>query len=126
MTGFTFLEVMISLSLMALLFSVLFKMQTQTVELATSTQFNIVAPALAQQLLTDMEHDLSNWMQPQGDFSPNFPGIHWASEVTESNIEGLDDISDTLKNRLKKIQVTITDQSRGHVYSLTTWRMVRE
>jgi len=60
-TGFTFLEVMISLSLIALLFSVLFKMQSQTIELATSTQFNIVAPALAQQLIADMEHDLSNW-----------------------------------------------------------------
>ncbi len=126
MAGFTFLEVMVSLSLIALLFSMLFKMQSQTIELATSSKFNIVAPALCQQLIADMEHDLYNWTKPQGDFGPDFPNIHWTTEISESDFEEIDFINDTLKNRFKKIQITISDQSKKNSYSLSTWRMARE
>jgi prepilin-type N-terminal cleavage/methylation domain-containing protein len=126
MNGFTLLEVMVSLSLIAIVFSVLFKLQTQTVELSESNKFNSIAPGLAQELLAQVEQDLPNWAHSEGEFGPDFPGIRWQTEITESEFETFDGISDALKNRFKQIRVTISDQNQKRTYSLSTWRISSE
>ncbi|MDA3787362.1 MAG: prepilin-type N-terminal cleavage/methylation domain-containing protein [Desulfobacula sp.] len=124
--GFTLLEVMISVSIIALILTSLFRMQSGTIGLATADKFNSIAPALAQQLLVRMEHDLANWSEVEGDFGETFPGIKWACEISDSLFEEIDFISEENYNNFKRIDVEITDSSRQRSYKFTTWRFVIE
>jgi hypothetical protein len=54
---------MISVSIIALILTSLFRMQSGTIELAAAGKFNSLAPVLAQQLLIKIEHDPANWSE---------------------------------------------------------------
>lgn len=120
--GFTLLEVMISVSIIALILTSLFRMQSGTIKLATVGKFNSIAPALAQQLLTRVERDLADWSEGEGDFGETFPGIKWACEISDSFFEEIDFITEENYNRFKKIDIEITDPSGQRSYKVSTWR----
>ena len=107
--GFTFLEVMIAFSIMALVLVGVFQLQTQNIALGERSRFNATAPMLAQQkaaeILSDPENNL---MSGQGDFGENAPGYRWRVEV--SDIET--DYFGELGKRIKKIDIDIIN-SRG-------------
>ena len=124
--GFTLLEVMISVAIIALIFTSLFRMQSSTIELATAGKFNSIAPILARQLLVEIEQDLANWSEYEGDFGENFPGITWTCEILDSSFEELDFISEENQNSLKKIDIEITGSSGQRFYKISTWRFVLE
>jgi len=124
--GFTLLEVMISVSIIALIFVSLFRMQSSTIELATAGKFNSIAPILARQLLVKIEQDVNNWSQFEGDFGENFPGAGYTCEILDSSFEELDFIKEENQNSLKKIKITITDPSGQRSYKISTWRFAVE
>ena len=126
--GFTLLEVMISVSIIAFIFISVFRMQSGTIELATAIKFDNIAPMLAQKLLNDIGSDPADWSEVEGDFGQGFPGIQWRMEISESLIE----------TRLKKIQIEIIKfagfpgfsesigTSGSKSYKITTWRIADE
>ena len=124
--GFTLLEVMISVAIIALIFTSLFRMQSSTIELATAGKFNSIAPILAKQLLVEIEQDLANWSEYEGDFGENFPGITWTCKILDSSLEELDFISEENQNSLKKIVIKITGPSGHRSYEINTWRVSLE
>jgi len=128
--GFTLLEVMISVSIIALIFVSVFRMQSSTIELATAGKFNSIAPVLAKQLLTKIEQDLADWSQVEGDFKDSFQGIKWTCKIMDSSLdsslEGLDFIKEESYNNLKKINIAIIDSSGLRSYKITTWRFLVE
>ncbi len=124
--GFTLLEVMISVSIIALILTSLFKMQSGTIRLATAGKFNSIAPALAQQLLARMERDLADWSESEGDFGENFPGIKWRCEISDSFFDEIDFIDEENAKQFKKIDIEITDRSGQRTYKVSTWRFVIE
>ena len=124
--GFTLLEVMISVAIIALIFTSLFRMQSSTIELAMAGKFNSIAPMLAKQLLVEIEQDVANWSETQGDFGENFPGITWSCEILDSSFEELDFISEESQNSLKKIDIEITGSSGQRKYKISTWRFAGE
>lgn len=124
--GFTLLEVMISVAIIALIFTSLFRMQSSTIELATAGKFNSIAPILAKQLLVKIEQDVVNWSESEGDFGENFPGITWTCKIFDSSFEELDFISEENRNTFKKINIEITGSSGHRSYKITTWRFALE
>lgn len=124
--GFTLLEVMISVAIIALIFTSLFRMQSSTIELAMAGKLNSIASILAKQLLVKIEQDVANWSDPEGDFGDNFPGIAWTCEILDSSFEELDFISEENQNSLKTIDIEITGSSRQRLYKITTWRFAGE
>lgn len=124
--GFTLLEVMISVAIIALIFTSLFRMQSSTIGLAMAGKFNSIAPVLAKQLLVEIEQDVANWSETEGDFGENFPGITWACEILDSSFEELDFISEENQDSLKKIDLRITGSSGHRTYKVSTWRFARE
>ncbi len=124
--GFTLLEVMISVAIIALIFTSLFRMQSSTIELATAGKFNSIAPILAGQLLVEIEQDVLNWSESEGDFGENFPGITWTCEIFDSFFEELDFISEENQASLKKIDIKIRGSSGQGPYKITTWRLARD
>ena len=124
--GFTLLEVMISVSIIAVIFVSLFRMQSSTIDLATAGKFNTISPILAKQLLSEIEQDVANWSETEGDFGENFPGIGWTCEIMDSSLEDLEFISEENYDSLKKIDIKITDQSEKRSYKITAWRFAGE
>jgi len=124
--GFTLLEVMISVSIIAVIFVSLFRMQSSTIDLATAGKFNSISTILAKQLLVKIEQDVVNWSETQGDFGENFPGISWTCDIIDSSLEDLEFISEENYGSLKKIDIKITDRSEQRSYKITTWRFAGE
>lgn len=124
--GFTLLEVMISISIIALIFVSLFRMQTGSVALATAHKFNQLAPALANQLIVKISADPDGFSKDQGDFGDSFPGITWTCEVSDGDFDSLDYFSSENSERLKKINLEITNQADNRSFGLTCWRLILE
>ncbi|MCP4670321.1 MAG: prepilin-type N-terminal cleavage/methylation domain-containing protein [Desulfobacula sp.] len=127
--GFTLLEVMISVSIIAFIFVSVFRMQSGTIDLAISGKFNGMAPMLAKNLLNDAGRDIDNWSEFEGDFGENFPGIQWRMDVSDSFFEMDDFIGEDNQARFKKIKIEIIKSSGfsgTKIYTMTTWRLADE
>ncbi len=124
--GFTLLEVMISVAIIALIFVSLFRMQSGTIELAAAGKFNSIAPILANQVLVKIEQDITGWSESQGDFGDDVPGFQWKADVLDVSLEALEFISTESRDRLKKIEIEITGSSGEQTYKMTTWRFAGE
>jgi general secretion pathway protein I len=124
--GFTLLEVMISVSIIAIIFVSLFRMQFGTIGLATAGKFNSIAPMLTNQLLTQIESDISGWSEVKGDFGEDFPGVEWTCEIFDSAFGQLDFISEENQGKFKKIKIEITGASGSRSYKVNTWRVSDE
>jgi len=122
--GFTLLEVMISVSIIALVFVSLFRMQAGTIDLAATGKFNVTAPVLASQLLVDIERELPDPFQAQGEFGENYPGFSWTCEVSDPFITDAELLTEDNQNALKKIQIEITGPDGKQSYKIQTWRVV--
>ncbi len=124
--GFTLLEIMISVSIIAIVFVSLFRMQSGTTDLALAGQFNSTAPFLARQVLVDVEQDLGNRSEFEGDFGENYPGYEWVCKIENASFEDLDFLDETSQGSLKKIVMSISGMKGQRMYKLTTWRFVLE
>jgi prepilin-type N-terminal cleavage/methylation domain-containing protein len=124
--GFTLLEVMISVAIIAFVFVSIFRMQSSTIDLATAGNFNTFAPMLAEKLLNDVANDLADWSEFEGDFSDSFPGIQWHLEISETFFETDDLISKDNQERFKKIEIEIISSSGSRSYKINTWRLADE
>lgn len=83
-SGFTLLEVMIAVSIIAIAFVTLIGSQSQSVSIAGKTSFAVSAALLAQQQLTEIEAaDFEGVSSDSGDFGENYPGYRWRSEVAD-------------------------------------------
>ena len=83
-SGFTLLEVMVSVAIISLALVAALGSQSQGVTLANETKFATTAAFLAQSKLAELEsispQELSS---DSGDFGDDFPGYNWKTEVAE-------------------------------------------
>jgi general secretion pathway protein I len=121
--GFTFLEVMVAVAIIAISFVTLIGSQSQSVSIAGESRFRVMAALLAQDKLAEIEstnyEDLSNG---DGDFGDDYPGYRWRTEVTttgedDSGIKGGDDL-------LKAVDLTVS-RGESQTYAVRTLVMKR-
>ena len=118
--GFTLLEVMIAVSIIAIAFVTLIGSQSQSVSIAGHTRFAITSALLAQKKLTDIESaNFSDVSSDGGDFGENYPGYRWKSQVSElseddTGIEGSDGM-------LKAVDLIVSlGNDEGRAYTVRT------
>ncbi|WP_084312623.1 type IV pilus modification PilV family protein [Desulfobulbus elongatus] len=105
-SGFTLLEVMIAVALIAIALVTLIGAQAHSVAIATGARFDAVASMLAQWKLTELSlEDFGQLTGSSGDFGDAYPHFSWKSEVeevgeSESGIKGSGDM-------LKTVDVTV-------------------
>ena len=122
-SGFTLLEVMVSVAILSLVLVSVHKLHSQSLTMNTQAQFYTQAPMLAQSKLSEMEaYPESDYANDSGEFGENFPGYSWEVAVEEIALEALGEISQDLK----KIDVTVSYNENEFVYNLRTYRLVRE
>ncbi len=118
--GFTLLEVMIAVALIAIALVTLIGAQAQSVSIATSSRFETMASLLAQWKLTEFNLlDYEQLTSEEGNFGEEYPHFFWKSEVNElaedeTGIKGA-------KGLLKAVDVTVwVDQDTTRTYTVRT------
>ena len=96
--GFTLLEVMIAVAIIAIALTTLLGSQSQSVFFANSARFETMATLLAQSKMSEITIQTADSLSSDsGDFGEDYPGYAWEATVSDVSIEGLDAISDYLK-----------------------------
>lgn len=117
--GFTLLEIMVAVSIIAIVLVSIYKMQAQTIAMNYEARFYATAPLLAQFKMTEQEtKSLEDLTSDSGNFDDDFPGYTWSMAVDDVESEAL---GNTAKD-LKRIDVTIFLNNDEFTYSLRTYR----
>ena len=113
--GFTLLEVMIAMAILAMGLVAVFQMQSQSISMSGESRFETTASFLAQIKMADIEAgaSLSNQNQ-KGDFAPDYPEYGWTTQVTDTQFIA----------KLKKIEVTVFNKAliQGDAYHLILYK----
>ena len=117
--GFTLLEVMIALAVMAIVLVSVYRMHSQSLTMNTAARFYTQAPILAQGKIAELEA-LSSGAFPEnsGDFGEQFPGYSWKTSVADITSEILGEVAEDLK----RVDITVSLNENQFVYSLRTYR----
>jgi general secretion pathway protein I len=123
-SGFTLLEVMIALAIIAIALVAALGSQSQSVSLANEAKFTTTVTFLAQRKIAELEAlDAEDLISDGGDFGEDFPDYHWESVVTDLTMEGFEDAS----KHIKRIALTVSwGNDDRYQYSLTFYRFVPE
>jgi general secretion pathway protein I len=83
--GFTLLEVMVSMAIIAIALTAVLGSQSQSVSFATEAKFSTTASLLAQAKMAEVEaRNPEDLYSESGDFGEDFPGYAW--EVTVEDV----------------------------------------
>ncbi len=85
--GFTLLEVMIAISILAIALTVLLGNQSQSLRLAEESRFAFTASLLIKEKLADFQISAEELSSTEGDFGDQYPGYFWSVEVDSPDFE---------------------------------------
>ena len=121
--GFTLIEVMVAMAIMAIVLVSVYRMHSQTLTMNTANRFYTQAPLLAKGKLAQLETRTSGISAgDSGDFGEKFPGYSWNVSVDEVAIEALGEVA----NDFKQIDLTVSFNNNEYVYNVRTYRLIRE
>ena len=118
--GFTFLEVMVAVALLAISLTAVLGSQSQSVSLASEARFYTTVSLLAQGKMAEIEaKDLGTLSSESGDFGEDFPGYTWEVTVGDAYL----DYPENVSNHLRQVALTLSwEESEHYQYSLKTYR----
>jgi len=112
--GFTLMEVMIAMAILAIALVAVFQSQSQSISMATDSRFLTTAALLAQSKMAEVEAAPSLDINVKdGDFGQDYPDYSWHLQI-----------DDTQLAQFKKIEVTVNNKlftNRGK-YSLVLYK----
>ena len=119
--GFTLLEIMVAVSIIAIVLVSVYKLHAQTISMNYITRFYATAPLLAQSKMAELEiTPLDELAEGAEDFDGDFPNYRWNVAVNDVESQALGQSA----ANLKKIDVTIAVVNNDELtYSLRTYRL---
>ncbi len=121
-TGFTLLEIMVAISIIAIVLVTVYRMHAQTISMNYISRFYTVAPVLAKKVLTQNEtKTVDELADDSGDFGKEFSGYKWQVSVKEVEFEALGEIA----KDLKQIEVTVSLNEDEDVYNIRSYKFFR-
>ena len=121
--GFTLLEIMVAVSIIAIVLVSVYKMQAQTISMNYAARFYATAPLLAQLKIAEVEiENLGKSADDSGDFGDEFSGYRWNVVIDDIESELLGNIAENLK----KIDINVSFNNDELTYSMRTYRLMQE
>ncbi|MFO7965300.1 MAG: prepilin-type N-terminal cleavage/methylation domain-containing protein [Desulfobacterales bacterium] len=120
-SGFTLLEIMVAISIMAIVLVGIYRLHAQTIAMNMDAKFYTTAPLLAQKKIAETEMtQIDNFTSDSGEFDDGFSGYSWRINVEDYTPELLGSAAEDMK------RIHITVQYRDELtYHLTTYRFIR-
>jgi general secretion pathway protein I len=120
--GFTLLEVMVSLAIIAIVLVSLLISQSRSVSLQDESKFNTTAALLAQNKISEIESrkgdDLTS---DSGDFGDDFPNYFWEINVQDVSFTG----AEKFTKYLKRIDLNIyRGENKRYQYALRLYKFI--
>ncbi len=120
--GFTLLEVMVAVVVIAIVMTAVFRLQGQTISMAESTRFYTTAILLAQQKMAEMSGaDPGDASDGSGDFGDDFPGFSWRVSLERVDSKALGETG----RDLMRVDVAILFAEDAREFRLRTYLMKR-
>jgi general secretion pathway protein I len=105
--GFTLLEVMLAMSILAIALVAVFQSQSQSISMMARSRFDTAAPLLAQAKMAEIEAVSSaDLTSDSGDFGDDYPGYSWSFERMGTEIPGVEKVEVAVKNEHMKSENT--------------------
>lgn len=121
-SGFSLLEILVALSIIAIVFLSIFKMHKQTISMNQAVKFYTLAPLLAQNKIEDLElRTAYESIYDSGVFGDNYPGYRYNISIDDADSEFLGYAA----GDLKKIDVTVFTDIEEFSYSLRAYRFIQ-
>jgi len=117
-SGFTLLEVMLAMAILAIALVAVFQSQSQSISMTGQARFATTASLLAQSKMAEVETmDPREINADSGDFGDDFPDYSWKVDLTETQVENV-----------KKIEVTVTNErmTLNNSYRLVLYRYIKK
>lgn len=106
-SGFTLLEVMIAVAILAIALTSLLGSQSHSLSLAIEARFNSISSFLVQEKLAELDAGVLEFANDEGDFGEDFPGYTWQLEVEQAQFDNVEQLS-LLQEPLYKVDLTVT------------------
>jgi general secretion pathway protein I len=122
--GFTLLEVMVAIALIAIALVAVLGSQSQSVSLAGEARFNTTAALLAQRKMAEIESQYpEDLTADSGDFDEDFPGYTWKLAVSNVMLDRPENVSD----HLKQVDLTIAwGEDEQFLYAVRIYRFFQK
>jgi len=121
--GFTLLEIMVAISIMAIVLVTVFRMHAQTLSMTYSARFYATSPLLAQKKMVEIESiGQQDMTDDSGDFGDEFPGYRWRVAVDDVESKALGGVAENLK----KIDILVTLNNDEFTYSVRTYKFLQD
>jgi len=122
-SGFTLLEIMVALSIIAIVLVSVYKMQAQTISMNYEARFYATAPLLAQLKIAEVAiENTGEQTDNSGDFGDEFPGYRWNIVIEDIESESLGNMTENLK----QINVNVSFNTDEFTYSLRTYKFLQD
>jgi len=116
--GFTLLEVMIAMAVLAVALVAVFQSQSQSVAMLNRSRFETTASLLAQSRMAELEATVPAQLRSdRGGFGDDFPDYSWEARVENTPLSGLVKITVVVANDRMK---------RNNTYRLDLYRVVSQ
>ena len=120
--GFTLLEILVSLAVMAIVLVSVFRLHSSTLNLADATRSQSLLPFIARRQLADVLSRSPMEGTVSGDVEEDGTVYHWSCTIEERSFEDPIAVSKDQARRFKAIKLTVTQKQENRTFSLTTWR----
>jgi len=121
--GFTLLEVMVALSIIAIVLVSVYRMHAQTVSMNNEVRFYVTAPMLAQIKMAEIKSEsLEDIGDDSGDYGDEFPDYRWNIVIDDVESTALGNIA----KDLKKIDLLVSFNNDEFTYNLRAYKYFKD
>jgi general secretion pathway protein I len=121
--GFTLIEIMAAISIIAIVLVSVYKLHAQTVAMDSEVRFYATAPMLAQKKLAEIESKSRNDISDDsGDFGDKFPNYSFNIVIDDVASKALGNVAEDLK----RIDITVSFNNDEYTYDLRDYRLLRD
>jgi len=122
--GFTLLEVMVALSIVASVMVPLLVSQSEGISIQDETKFRTTAALLAKKKISEIEiKGKDDLITDYGEFGDDFPGYFWEIKIQDLSFPEIDEETQEYTKYLKQIDLNVyRGDKKRYQYSLRLYR----
>ena len=118
--GFTLLEVMVAMAILAIALTGLLGSQSQSLYAADEANFSMVSTFLAQEKMTELLAQDDYLTDYSGDFGEQHPGYFWRAEVVQSDFSEIETLEGT-EYLLARIDLVVHTENERRSFTISRY-----